>query len=69
MSELEHWRALGRLTAAPGVRVHEPWDFHAPRVEDLGPGRGVVYVCARCDQAWPCDYELELSREEPDHDD
>jgi hypothetical protein len=38
---------------------------HRPRVEDLGPGRGVAFVCVADDQEWPCDYELDLSREEP----
>jgi len=37
---------------------------HRPRVEEIGPGKE-MFVCAECDQEWPCDTEQDLSREEP----
>lgn len=40
---------------------------HRARVEEGGPGRPDGLVCDADDQEWPCDRELGLRREEPDH--
>jgi hypothetical protein len=38
---------------------------HRPVAEELGPGRGVAYFCAKDGQEWPCDHEQGLALEEP----
>lgn len=59
-------RAEGITVDAAGP-APDPAVRHHPRVEELDPGHGTVLLCAIDDQAWPCDHEQDLMREEPSH--
>jgi hypothetical protein len=39
--------------------------WHHRIVEELGPGKGVVLICAVDNEEWPCSYERDrIEREE-----
>ena len=43
---------------------------HRPRIEEVPPSNPGAptefFVCAECDEPWPCTYEQDLTREEPE---